>query len=264
MWCTCLYTDTHSALQNTHPVIPAWRGNERVVWSASYSCYYCSQWKNVSLWAQEAIKFSTENEKECEWVKISEKREEEDRWRERKEWHNVCQMRKGGEMKSVIRFHGGTSPTFKEPFRSSCTSVFLFKASSSSNKQQTLSERRSLLQQQPEVFGFVFFGGGFSHDQSFWIQWTWNKSIQVSATVRKSMSGYVQWTNLMLVSGCSVCLNQCVPAGFSVTCCISLAFRTSIRHDKVTPSSGINTGAHFHLHTKGLKSSMQSSVVWFS
>lgn len=59
-------------------------------------------------------------------------------------------------MKSVIRFHGGTSPTFKEPFRSSCTSVFLFKASSSSNKQQTLSERRSLLQQ-PEVFGFVFF-----------------------------------------------------------------------------------------------------------
>lgn len=163
MWCTCLYTDTHSALQNTHPVIPAWRGNERVVWSASYSCYYCSQWKNVSLWAQEAIKFSTENEKECEWVKISEKREEEDRWRERKEWHNVCQMRKGGEMKSVIRFHGGTSPTFKEPFRSSCTSVFLFKASSSSNKQQTLSERRSLLQQQPEVFGFVFFWGAVFH-----------------------------------------------------------------------------------------------------
>lgn len=115
-----------------------------------------------------------------------------------------------------------------------------------------------------KFLGLFFFGGGFSHDQSFWIQWTWNKSIQVSATVRKSMSGYVQWTNLMLVSGCSVCLNQCVPAGFSVTCCISLAFRTSIRHDKVTPSSGINTGAHFHLHTKGLKSSMQSSVVWFS
>lgn len=110
----------------------------------------------------------------------------------------------------------------------------------------------------------LFFFWGFSHDQSFWIQWTWNKSIQVSATVRKSMSGYVQWTNLMLVSGCSVCLNQCVPAGFSVTCCISLAFRTSIRHDKVTPSSGINTGAHFHLHTKGLKSSTQSSVFRFS
>lgn len=61
-------------------------------------------------------------------------------------------------MKSVIHFPGGTSPTFKEPFRSSCTSVFLFKASASSNKQQTLSERRSLLQQQPEVFWGVFLG----------------------------------------------------------------------------------------------------------
>lgn len=60
-------------------------------------------------------------------------------------------------MKSVIRFPGGTSPTFKEPFRSSCTSVFLFKPSSSSNKQQTLSESRSVLQQQPEVFWGFFF-----------------------------------------------------------------------------------------------------------
>lgn len=101
------------------------------------------------------LNFPQRNEKEGV-SEISEKREEEDRWRERKEWQNVCQMRKGGKMKSVIRFPGGTSPTFKEPFRSSCTSVFLFKPSSSSNKQQTLSESRSLLQQQPEVSFWVF------------------------------------------------------------------------------------------------------------
>lgn len=38
---------------------------------------------------------------------------------------------------------------------------------------------------------------------------------------------------------------MCVPAGFSVTCSTRLVLMTSIRHDKVPPSSGMHIGPNF-------------------
>ena len=152
---------------------------------------------------------------------------------EKKEWQNVCQMRKGGKMKSIIRFPGGTSLTFKELlFRGSCTSVPFHSGPSSAHKQQTVSE---------EPVSSLATASSLPH--GFWIQWTWNESIQVSATVWKSMLEYERWKNSTSVSvGCcyaNVCLNQCVPAGSSVTCCMRLVLMTSIRHDKLPPGSGM-------------------------
>lgn len=87
-----------------------------------------SQSKNVSLWAQETIKFSTESKKGGGRGQM-----------EREKGVTKCvpnEKRRQDEKK--CSFPGGTSLTFKGPFCSSCTSV-LFQSNSSSltNKQQS-------------------------------------------------------------------------------------------------------------------------------
>lgn len=111
---------------------------------------------------------------------------------------------------------------------------------------------------------FFFWGGGFHMTKAFEFsgpEINPSRCQPLCARVCRDTCNEQIWC--WFLGAAFALISACLQA-FSVTCCISLAFRTSIRHDKVTPSSGINTGAHFHLHTKGLKSSMQSSVVWFS
>ncbi len=157
----------------------------------------------------------------------------------KKEWQNVCQMRKGGKMKRIIRFPAVLHWLLKSPFAAAAPP---FPFNPTPPRPQTTNTVR-------EPVSSLATASSFPHGQSFWIQWTWNESIQVSASVWKSMLGYDWWKNLMLVSvGCcyaNVFVNQCVPAGFSVTCCMSLVLMTSIRHDKVPPSSGMYIGPRF-------------------
>lgn len=48
--------------------------------------------------------FRSEPRKPLNFPQRARKEEEEDRWREKKEWQSVCQMRKGGKMKRSVRF----------------------------------------------------------------------------------------------------------------------------------------------------------------
>lgn len=136
-------------------------------------------------------------------------------------------------------FPGGTSLTFKEPFGGSCTSVLLSTKLLLGHKQQTLSQSRSLLQQQPAVFHMA---RAFEFSRP-----------EINPSRCQPLCGGVcrvrPLKEIHVVQ--SVCcyanvgLNQCEPQGLSVTCCMSSLLTTSISHDRVPHNSGTTTGPHF-------------------
>lgn len=100
-------------------------------------------------------------------------------------------------------------------------------------KQQTPPESR---------FSSSATARSFPHGRSFWIQPTWNESIQVSATVlgvgpAKEFNVTFSLLQLMLavIVACVHVRAHASPAGSSVTCCKSSVLMTSIRHDKIAP-----------------------------
>lgn len=153
--------------------------------------------------------------------------------RKKREWQNVCQMRKGGKMKRTIRFPAVLHWLLKSPFAAAAPP---FPFNTTPPHPQTTNTVRESVRSQAAA-------SSFPHGRSFWIQRTWNESVQVSAAVWKSVLGFNWPKNLMSVSvTCcysNVSHNHRVPAGLSVTCCTSWALMTSIRHDKVPPSSGM-------------------------
>lgn len=94
------YTHTDRlGIQTEFSVVPGCGENERAAWSGSCSWYYCSLWKNVLLWAQESIKFSTEGERRSKQNKCEV--EKEDYGVKRR---SDRMSAKGGKMKKIIHF----------------------------------------------------------------------------------------------------------------------------------------------------------------